>query len=74
MDRGPQQYEHRILNACWMVRHYALQRTPAMRLRRKQAIQILGLVLREAFAEADDFEPLLVAILQGLHPRDERTI
>ena len=72
MDRGPQQYEHRILNACWMVRHYATQRTPAMRLRRQQAIQSLGLVLREAFASTDDFEPLLVAIVDGLRPKEER--
>lgn len=73
MDRGQQQFDHRILNACWMVRHYGTQRTPAMRLRRRQAIQALGLVLREAFASTDEFEPLLVAIVDGLLPRDERT-
>lgn len=61
-----------ILNAAWMVRHYALQRTAAMRLRRAQAVQRLGLAVREAFNTSDDFEALLAAVVDGLRPRDER--
>jgi hypothetical protein len=60
-----------IRNAAWLVRHYALQRTEAMRLRRAQAIAALGLAVRQAFNETDDFEPLLVAIVDGLRPRPE---
>ena len=61
-----------ILNSAWMVRYHALQRTPAMRLRRAQAITKLGLTVRHAFAVSDDFEALLGAIVDGLKPRDER--
>lgn len=60
-----------IYNACWWVRRYALQRTPAMRAARVEAIRRLGLLLREAFNATDDFEPLLVAIVDGLRPRDD---
>lgn len=60
-----------ILNAAWWVRHYALQRTPAMRRRRAQAVQRLGLTVRDAFNRSEDFEPLLVAIVDGLRPRDD---
>jgi hypothetical protein len=61
-----------IRNAAWMVRHYALERTPIERARRAQAIQRMGLTVREAFDRCDDFEPLLAAICDGLKPRDER--
>jgi len=61
-----------ILNDWWMVRHYTLQRTPAMRLRRAQALQRLGLTIRRAFNTSDDFEALLTAVVDGARPRDER--
>ena len=60
-----------ILNAAWYVRHYAQQRNGTQRLHRAQAIQRLGLEVREAFSHSDDFEPLLGAILAGLRPKDE---
>lgn len=61
-----------ILNAGWMVRHYARGgRTSTQRQERLQAIQILGLTIRDAFNSSDDFEPLLVAIADGLRPRDD---
>jgi hypothetical protein len=55
-----------ILNAAWMVRHYARNR-----VRRRQAIQFLGAAVRESFDSSDDFEPLLTAILDGLRPKDD---
>ena len=61
-----------ILNEAWMVRHYALRRTPSQRIRRAQAVLKLGLIVREAFDSSDDFEALLGAVLDGLRPRDER--
>jgi hypothetical protein len=61
-----------ILNAAWMVRHYARGgRTNHHRLYRNQAIQRLGLTVREAFARSEDFESLLAAIVDGLRPKDE---
>lgn len=60
-----------ILNAAWLVRHYTLQRTAAMRLQRAQAILRLGLTVREAFNQSDDFEALLAAVVDGLRPRDD---
>jgi hypothetical protein len=62
--------ESAISNDCWMVRHYAPARTPTMRLQRQQAILKLGLTVREAFARSDDFERLLVALVDGLRPRE----
>ena len=70
MDRALQTHKDRIANATWMVRYYGLQRNASQRLRRKQAIQLLGLILREAFAEADDFEPILTALLDGLNTKE----
>ena len=61
-----------ILNDGYMVRHYFLQRTPHARLRRAQAIQKMGLTVRDAFSHSDDFEPLLGAVVDALRPRDER--
>lgn len=71
MDRGTSQHVAAILNDWWMVRHYAMQRTATMRLKRAQAILKLGLTIREAFASSDDFEPLIAAILDGARPREE---
>jgi len=61
-----------ILNDGWMVRHYALQRTPSQRLRRAQAIQKMGVTVRAAFSQSDDFEALLGAVVEGLRPRDNQ--
>lgn len=59
-----------ILNAAWMVRHYARGgRTGIGSNHRQHAINQLGLEVRKAFIESDDFEPLLVAIYDGLNPR-----
>lgn len=61
-----------ILNAAWMVRHYARGgRTDIHALQRTQAIQHLGLIVRNAFELSDDYEALLAAIVDGLRPRDE---
>ena len=62
-----------IRNAGWMVLHYQLQRTSHDRLCRAQAIQKMGLAVRDAFNNSDDFEPLLGAVLDALRPRDERS-
>lgn len=72
---GPDSPEHvaAILNAAWLVRHYARGgRTQIQQLERAQAIQFLGLAVREAFNNSDDFEALLGAVVDGLRPRDER--
>jgi hypothetical protein len=61
-----------ILNAAWMVRHYARGRgTTPMALRRAQAIQKLGLTVRHALNSSDDFEKILAAVVDGLRPKDE---
>lgn len=61
-----------ILNAAWMVRHYARGgRSRLQRAQRSQAIQQLGLTVRDAFNRSEDFEPLLAALVDGLRPRDE---
>lgn len=60
-----------ILNAAWMVRHYSRGgRTSIGKAQRSQAIQMLGLTVREAFSNSDDFEPLLAAVADGLRPHD----
>ncbi len=61
-----------IRNAAWWVRHYRRGRrgTGAMRLQRQQAIQKLGLTVRRAFSASDDFEVLLIALVEALTPRD----
>jgi hypothetical protein len=62
----------RILNEAWMVRHYARgARSTIERTRRTQAIQKLGLTVRDAFNRSEDFEPLLAAVVDGLRPREE---
>ena len=63
-----------ILNAAWMVRHYARggrHTNSRMALLRSQAIQHLGLIVRQAFTESDDFEPLLAAVADGLKPHTD---
>ena len=62
-----------ILNASRMVREYPRgSRTSIGRLRRQQAILKLGLTVREAFNCSDEFETLLVALIDGLRPRDDQ--
>lgn len=63
-----------ILNAAWLVRHYsrgAVQRNSPYAQKRAEAINKMGLAVREAFNVSDDFEVLLLAVLDGLSPRDE---
>lgn len=72
---GPEgaEYVAAILNAAWMVRHYARGgRSAIQRSQRQDAIRTLGLVVRDAFNRADNFEPLLAAICDGLRPHDEQ--
>lgn len=60
-----------IRNRAWMVRHYARGgRSNIGRARREQAIQLLGLTVREAFNNSDDFASLLEAVVDGLRPED----
>ena len=63
-----------ILNASWMVRHYARgarHRQSPIAKKRAAAIRELGLVVRDAFNKSEDFEPLLAAVVDGLRPKDE---
>ena len=50
-----------------MVRYYKRNR-----LRRAQAIQRLGLEVREAFTKSDDYESMLTAIVDGLTPHESK--
>ena len=61
-----------IYNDCRMVREYArgAGRQSHLGLLRQQAILKLGLTLREAFSNSDDFETLLHALVDGLSPKD----
>jgi hypothetical protein len=38
---------------------------------RQRAIRDLGLAVRRAFNESDDFEALLIALYDGLSPNDD---
>jgi hypothetical protein len=58
-----------ILNAAYLVRMYC---RPFQQRARAQALRNLGLECREAFNASEDFEPLLVALVDGLAPREER--
>lgn len=58
---------HAILNAAWMVRHYAHSSR-----KRAEAIHNLGLVVRQSFSSSEDFEPLLAALVDGLRPKEDR--
>jgi hypothetical protein len=71
MDALPKIERHgaAIRNAGYMVRHYP---RPGQRAQRAAAIHALGLACRAAFNDVDDFEPLLVAIVDALAPHDER--
>jgi hypothetical protein len=71
---GPDTPRHvaAILNAAWMVRHYARGgRTTIQRPERTQAIEHLAITLRDALNSSSDFEPLLAAVVDGLRPKDE---
>lgn len=60
-----------IYNKAWMVRYYVRGgRTSIQRRERQQAIHQLGLAVRAAFNATDDFEPLLIAVFDGLSPKD----
>lgn len=57
-----------IRNAAWQVRHY---RRALNRRERAHAIVILGATVRDAFNRTENFEPLLVAVVDGLRPTPE---
>lgn len=65
-----------ILNAAWLVRHYArggrVRSTSPMAVKRSAAIRELGLQVREHFNSSEDFESLLAAVVDGLRPRDDQ--
>lgn len=63
-----------ILNAAWLVRHYARGarvHSGPMRARRDGAVKDLGLAVRHAFNSSEDFEALLAALADGLNPKDD---
>ena len=61
-----------ILNDAWMVRHYARGgRSSIQRPQRAEAIRRLALSVRDALNVSQDFEPLLIALVDGLSARDE---
>lgn len=64
--------EAAILNAAFMVRHYVRgARTELHRAQRAKAIEAMGLVVRAAFNQSSDFEPLLIALVVGLSKKDD---
>lgn len=58
-------YKAAIYNQCWLVRSYRRND-----IRRRQAIERLGLTVREAFTHSDDFEGLLAALVDGLSEKN----
>lgn len=60
-----------IRNAGYFVRHYGRGRAGQLAELRRQAILKLGLTVRHAFTRSDNFELLLVAILDALRPNEE---
>ena len=66
----------RILNAAYMVRHYArggrVSESSPLRRQRTAAIREMGLAVRQAFAVSEDVEPLLAAVCDGLRPHLEQ--
>jgi hypothetical protein len=61
-----------ILNSAWMVRHYERGgRSTILGRQRQRAIRTMGITVRDAFSHSEDFEPLLLAVLDGLAPKDE---
>lgn len=67
--------EAAIRNDCYMVRlHSRGARSTVGRVQRQMAIRRLGLTVRAAFNRCENFEGLLIAIVDGLRPRpDEQT-
>lgn len=71
MLRDTAVYVAAIYNAAYHVRYNARGgRTKIQRKQRQQAIRNLGLAVRSAFSSSEDFEPLLVAVFDGLSPKD----
>ena len=64
-----------ILNAGYIVRHNVrggrVSKDSPMAHRRAEAIRQMGLVVRDAFNQSDDFEALLAAVADGVRPRNE---
>lgn len=61
-----------ILNAAWMVRHYARGgRSTIQKPERTHAIEHLAITLRDALNSSSDFEPLLAAVVDGLRPQND---
>jgi hypothetical protein len=52
-----------IYNLAWWIRHCS---RPVQKLQRRAAISELGQVVRLAFSQTEDFEPLLRAIAESL--------
>lgn len=70
--RTAEQHVQAIRHAAYLVRHYGRgARSRIHRSQRAAAIHALGLAVRQAFNESDDFETLLAAIVDGLRPREE---
>ena len=63
-----------ILNDWYIVRHYKRggRAGGVGRERRQQAVQKLGLTIREAFNRSNDFEALIAAVLDGGRPQDHQ--
>lgn len=60
-----------ILNDFWMVRHYNRGgQSSILKKERERAIRKLGLTVRAAFNESEDFEALLTAVLDGASPHE----
>lgn len=73
-DSATQRHCAQLYNAGFQVRHYARgARLPSLGYaeKRRAAIRELGLIVRRVFAESDDFEPLLTALVDCLSPRDD---
>lgn len=67
-----EQHAQAVRNAAYMVRYYGRgARSRIQRSQRTAAVHALGLTVRQAFNESNDFEPLLAAIVDGLRPREE---
>ena len=61
-----------IRNDGWMVRHYVRGgRSEIQRAERRQAIKRMGLTVRKAFNQSNDFEALLAAVVDGLRPKND---
>lgn len=67
MGPDPADLVSSIYNACWWLRNSRGKRNA----QRQQAILAVGLAVRSAFQQTEDFEPLLAALLDGLSPRDD---